>query len=87
MAKRQSCSPFPASGGRGIELTVFRISGGSFRMTELGPGFLSEVEAGENSGRRMKHDFLVLDWADIGGLDFLEDVDREGRSTCGRGLD
>jgi hypothetical protein len=75
---RNPGSAFPRSDTTGISLSVFKDMSGSYRVrvtglnsnknytvraAELGMGITSDIKGGENSGRLLKHNFVVLDWA------------------------
>ena len=74
---RKGESSFPKSSPSSIELTIFKEANGTFRvkamgldsakhylvhLAELGMDLSTDVKAGENSGRLLKHNFIVLDW-------------------------
>jgi hypothetical protein len=74
---RSPGSSFPSSTAQGIELSVFKNTDGSFRVkasglnpskhyfiraAALGMNLSTDVKGGENSGRLLKHNFVVLDW-------------------------
>jgi hypothetical protein len=67
----------PSSPGTSIELSIFKTDNDSIRVkvsgisnrkryvvhvARLGMGLSTDVSGGENSGRLLKHNFLVLDW-------------------------
>lgn len=75
---RSDGKTFPSSTAKGIELSVFRNDDGSYRVkatglsskkkyviraAKLGMSLSTDVKGGENSGRLLKHNFLVLDWS------------------------
>ena len=74
---RSPTSSFPSSETAGIELSVFKNTDGSFRVkalglspskhyfiraAELGMDLVTNVKSGENAGRILKHNFVILDW-------------------------
>jgi hypothetical protein len=74
---RSAGSSFPSSTSQNIELSIFKNGENSFRVkvsglnptkhyfvhaAELGMDLSTDVKGGENSGRLLKHNFVVLDW-------------------------
>lgn len=74
---RSNGKTLPSSGTQGIELSLFKNDDGSYRVkafglsskkkyviraAKLGMSLSTDVKGGENSGRLLKHNFLVLDW-------------------------
>ncbi len=75
---RSDGADFPLSQNTKIELSVYKLADGSFnvkvsgldankhytvRVAQLGMGLGSRVTGGENSGRFLKHNFIILDWS------------------------
>jgi hypothetical protein len=75
---RNQGSSFHRSDTTGISLSVFKDVGGSYRVrvtgldsnknytvraAELGMGITRDIKGGENSGRLLTHNFVVLDWS------------------------
>lgn len=76
---RSESATFPQTKNlRKLELKIFKQADGSFkvsatglnaekhyivRMAQLGMGLGSRIASGENSGRFLKHNFIVLDWS------------------------
>jgi hypothetical protein len=67
----------PSKNFRGIELFIYRVSEGVFRVkatglqngkwytvhiVKLGMGLSTDVKSGENAGRTLKHNFVILSW-------------------------
>lgn len=67
----------PSSSAQGIELSIFKNDDSSYRVkaaglspkkkyvvraAKLGMSLSTDVKGGENSGRLLKHNFVVLDW-------------------------
>lgn len=74
---RSDGQTLPSSSAQGIELSIFKNDDGSYlvkatglsskkkyvlRAAKLGMSLSTDVKGGENSGRLLKHNFLVLDW-------------------------
>lgn len=84
---RSDGANFPtANATKNIELRVYKLADGSFKVTtsgldankhytvrvaQLGMGLGSRVTGGENSGRFLKHNFIILDWS---GQDVSKEV-------------
>lgn len=76
---RNEGAEFPAATpSKNIELKIYKLADGSFkivpvgldpkrqytvRVAQLGMGLGSRVTGGENSGRFLKHNFIILDWS------------------------
>lgn len=79
---RNDGAEFPASNQtKNIELKVYKLDDGSLkvaatgldagkhytiRVAQLGMGLGSRITSGENSGRFLKHNFIILDWSGQG---------------------
>jgi hypothetical protein len=76
---RNDGAEFPASKQtKKIDLKVYKLAGDSFKVTasgldpamrytvrlaQLGMGLGSRITGGENSGRFLRHNFIILDWS------------------------
>jgi len=73
----RSGKTFPPAKAQSIELSIFKNDDGSYRVkasglssqkkyvlraAQLGMNLSTDVKSGENSGRLLKHNFVVLDW-------------------------
>ena len=75
---RSAEKTIPSSSAQSIELSIYKNDDGSYRVkanglssrkkyilraAQLGMSLNTDVKSGENSGRILKHNFLVLDWS------------------------